>query len=185
MPLCSNSSSSSRLIRSFKLPDAVDLGHEPDGQLEPIVGQSVVDPRLEAGRGDAVEPIQIPEVLLADDVAVDHGVSPGDFQHELLGAVAIGRVGDRHGHLFPEERQGARVVVDRLLEDLRVGDADDPSGELPAADPDLGVAACTEGGWPISRIVVCVNPRAITSPRTPPMTIRSPIRKTLPRRITK
>ncbi len=46
-----------------------------------------------------------------------------------------------------------------------------------------GSAFCTLGGCPISMIVVCMNPSAATSPRTPPIVIRSPIVKVLPRKM--
>ena len=43
----------------------------------------------------------------------------------------------------------------------------------------------TDGGWPISMMVVWMKPSRITSPRTPPMEMRSPTVKVLPRRITR
>ena len=48
-----------------------------------------------------------------------------------------------------------------------------------------GSAFWTAGGWPISMIVVWRKLRAITSPRTPPIVIRSPTLKVWPRKITK
>ena len=47
-----------------------------------------------------------------------------------------------------------------------------------------GSALCTIGGWPISMIVVWMKLSAITSPRTPPMVMRSPTLNVFPRRMT-
>jgi hypothetical protein len=46
-----------------------------------------------------------------------------------------------------------------------------------------GASDRSPGGCPISMMVVCMNPRATTSPRTPPIAIRSPTLKFLPRRM--
>ncbi len=48
-----------------------------------------------------------------------------------------------------------------------------------------GSAPLTDGGWPISMMVVLRKPSLTTSPRTPPRVIRSPTPNVSPRRITK
>ena len=46
-----------------------------------------------------------------------------------------------------------------------------------------GASACSDGASPISRIVVWNGSSATTSPRTPPMTMRSPTENVDPRRM--
>ena len=82
-------------------------------------------------------------------------------------------------------RELARVVEDRFVENARVADRNHAPVYWRLRTHIAGSAFCTAGGWPISMMVVCVKLSAMTSPRTPPMVMRSPTLKVWPRRMTK
>src|SRR4051794_2074287 len=115
-------------------PHAVVRADEADRQLEPIVGQPPIDPRVDVADVDAEGVLQPLDLLLADLVAGQR-VAPRRFEQDLLDPAAVVAIFDRQVDLVPQVREVAGVIVDRLVEDLVVGDGDDPPGELAAPDP--------------------------------------------------
>ena len=90
---------------------------------------------------------------------------------------------DPKGFWVHELEADATITSEYLLLRRWMGNAD-TAREAKAARHLLSLQL-PDGGWPISMMVVWMNPSAMTSPRTPPMVIRSPTLNVLPRRITK
>ncbi len=57
------------------------------------------------------------------------------LEEDLLRARTISVIRDRDVNLVPRIKKVARVVVNRLVENLAVANGDNPAGELPAINP--------------------------------------------------
>lgn len=114
--------------------DAVVEREEADGQLQPVVGEPPVDRRPDVRAAQEEAALQFRQRRLGEGPGVD-GVAVGRVEEDLLGAVAVGGVADGDADLLPEVGEVAGVVEDGGVEDLVVGDGDDPAGVLAAGDP--------------------------------------------------
>ena len=134
MPASSNACKISRLMMSFTSRTPPFLHKKTYGQLQPIVGQSIVDPWLQFVRGDSEQTFHL-FPLRVGQCRSQNAVPPCDLQDALLSPYAVGGVSDRQAHLLPEVRKVASVVVDRFLEYLVIGHGHHAASVLPAANP--------------------------------------------------
>ena len=111
------------------------VGHqEPNGDLDPVVGEPVEAARRDVGHVQAVALPQAHLRVLCDRVGVD-GELAHRVEHDALGALVVAVVRDRQHDLVPDVRKIARVVVDGLIEDDAVRHGHDAPRELAAVDP--------------------------------------------------
>lgn len=128
----------------FEGADIVLATEKADGELDPVVGEAIVDAGLDAGGLDEEALPEDGEGGLGHFGDAD-GVFGGGIEENLFGGVAVILIGDGQMHLLPDVGEISGVVIDGLFEDPGVGDGDDAAGVLAAFDPHAGVVGLNAG----------------------------------------
>lgn len=128
----------------FEGANVVFAAEKANGELDPVVGEAIVDAGLDAGGLDEEAVPEDGEGGLGHFGDLD-SVFGGGIEENLFGRAAVVLIGDGQMHLLPDVGEVAGVVIDGLFEDFGVGDGDDAAGVLAAFDPHAGVVGLNAG----------------------------------------